>query len=111
MNRSIKRSLALLLTLCLALGLCACGKGGDGGSQTKDSAATPAPDFAYAAEYKDIHTESEIDYSPELICDGGFLLSYREKVGERPIPQGVTPEYEGQYDIMEPRLALGSPDG
>ena len=111
MNRSIKRSLSLLLILCLALGLCACGKGGDGGSQTKDSAATPAPDFVYAAEYKDIHTESEIDYSPELICDSGFLLSYREKTGERPIPQGVTPEYEGQYDIVEPRLALGSPDG
>ncbi len=111
MNRSIKRSLSLLLILCLALSLGACGKGGDGGSQTKDSAATPAPDFVYAAEYKDIHTESGIDYSPELICDGGFLLSYREKVGERPIPQGVTPEYEGQYDIMEPRLALGGLDG
>ena len=111
MNRSIKRSLALLLTLCLALGLGACGKGGDGGSQTKDSAATPAPDFVYAAEYQDIHTESEIDYAPELLCEDGFLLSYREKVGERPIPQGVTPEYEGQYDIMEPRLALGGLDG
>ena len=111
MNRSIKRSLSLLLILCLALSLGACGKGSDGGSQTKDSAATPAPDFVYAAAYQDIHTESEIDYSPELICDGGFLLSYREKVGERPIPQGVTPEYEGEYDIMEPRLALGSQDG
>ncbi|MDO5413261.1 MAG: extracellular solute-binding protein [bacterium] len=111
MNRSIKRSLALLLILCLALGLGACGKGGDGGSQTKDSAATPAPDFVYAAEYQDIHTESEIDYSPELLCEDGFLLSYREKVGERPILQGVTPEYEGQYDIMEPRLALGGLDG
>ena len=111
MNRSIKRSLALLLTLCLALGLGACGKGGDGGSQTKDSAATPAPDFVYAAEYQDIHNESDIDYAPELLCEDGFLLSYREKVGERPIPQGVTPEYEGQYDIMEPRLALGGLDG
>ena len=111
MNRSIKRSLSLLLILCLALSLGACGKGSDGGSQTKDSAATPAPDFVYAAAYQDIHTESEIDYAPELICDGGFLLSYREKVGERPIPQGVTPEYEGEYDIMEPRLALGSQDG
>ena len=111
MNQSIKRSLALLLILCLALGLGACGKGGDGGSQTKDSAATPAPDFVYAAEYQDIHTESEIDYAPELLCEDGFLLSYREKVGERPIPQGVTQEYEGQYDIMEPRLALGGLDG
>lgn len=111
MNRSIKRSLALLLILCLALGLGACGKGGDGGSQTKDSAATPAPDYVYAAEYQDIHNESDIDYAPELLCEDGFLLSYREKVGERPIPQGVTPEYEGQYDIMEPRLALGGPDG
>ena len=111
MNRSIKRSLSLLLILCLALSLGACGKGSDGGSQTKDSAATPAPDCVYAAAYQDIHTESAIDYSPELICDGGFLLSYREKVGERPIPQGVTPEYEGEYDIMEPRLALGSQDG
>ena len=49
MNRSTKCCLSLLLTLCLALGLGACGKGGDGGSQTKDSAATPAPDFVYAA--------------------------------------------------------------
>ena len=111
MNRSIKRSLALLLIPCLALSLGACGKGGDGGSQTKDSAATPAPDFVYAAAYKDIHNDSDTSYSPELLCEDGFLLSYREKVGERPIPQGVTPEYEGQYDIMEPRLALGSPDG
>lgn len=111
MNQSIKRSLALLLILCLALGLGACGKGGDGGSQTKDSAVTPAPDFVYAAEYQDIHNESNIDYAPELLCEDGFLLSYREKVGERPIPQGVTPEYEGQYDIMEPRLALGGLDG
>ena len=111
MNRSIKRSLALLLIPCLALSLGACGKGGDGGSQTKDSAATPAPDFVYAAAYQDIHNDSDTSYSPELLCEDGFLLSYREKVGERPIPQGVTPEYEGQYDIMEPRLALGSPDG
>ena len=111
MNRSIKRSLALLLILCLALGLGACGKGGDGGSQTKDSAATPAPDYVYAAEYQDIHNENDIDYAPELLCEDGFMLSYREKVGERPIPQGVTPEYEGQYDIMEPRLALGGLDG
>ena len=50
MNRSIKRSLALMLIPCLALSLGACGKGGDGGSQTKDSTATPAPDFVYAAE-------------------------------------------------------------
>ena len=94
MNRSIKRSLSLLLILCLALGLCACGKGGgENGSQTKDGAATPAPDFVYAAAYQDIHNESETSYSPELLCEDGFLLSYREKVGERPIPQGVMPEY------------------
>ena len=111
MIRNTNRCLALLLMLALALSLCACGKGNDGGSQTKAGPATPAPDFVYAAEYKDIHNKGDVAYSPELICDEGFLLSYREKVGERPVPQGATPEYEGQYDIMEPRLALGGLDG
>ena len=111
MKKTIKRCLALLLMLCLTLSLGACGKGSDGESQTKTGSATPAPDFVYAAEYKEIHNEGDTNYSPELICDEGFLLSYRGKVGERPIPQGVTPEYEGQYDIMEPRLALSGLDG
>ncbi|MGN0981833.1 MAG: ABC transporter substrate-binding protein [Candidatus Limivicinus sp.] len=112
MKQNIKRSLSLLLALCLALSLCACGKGGDGGSsQTKTGSDAPATDFVYSAAYQEIHSEGDTNYSPELICDEGFLLSYREKVGERPIPQGMTPEYEGQYDIMEPRLALGGPEG
>ena len=95
MKRNTKRCLALLLMLALALSLCACGKGSDGGSQPKPGTATPAPDFVYAAAYKDIHNDSDTSYSPEMLCEDGFLLSYREKVGERPIPQGVTPEYEG----------------
>ena len=78
MNRTMKRGLSLLLILCLALSLAACGKGGDtGSSQPKPGGpATPAPDFVYAAAYKDIHSEGDIAYSPELICDNGFLLSY-----------------------------------
>lgn len=112
MKFDLRRAMALLLTLCLALSLCACGKGSDSGKAAPSSSKEPeaTPEFTYAAEYKEITNDDSRLY-PELITDNGFYLSGNEKVADGVIPEGVTPEYEGQYDIMEPRISFSDFEG
>lgn len=113
MKLKFKSLIALLLVLAMALSLCACGKGGEEAQDkpAQGGESSPAPEFTYKAEYRELSGGSSSDMTPLLIADGGFYLRSSEKVGERPIPEGVTPEYEGQYDITEPRLVFGSFDG
>lgn len=108
-----KRIISALLVCCVLLTLCACGSGN--GQRTSPSAdpenAGTQPELVYAAEHKPLGNMDEfLNCSPYCPIEDGFYVSYNEKVGEQ-IPDGVTPEYEGQYDTLEPRLAFLGYDG
>lgn len=113
MKSKTKRLLSLLLALSLTLALCACGKSSGSGGKTAGSAASPGadPEFTYSAQFKELTSPKVTSFSPAVITDKGFYYYYMEKVGERPIPQGLKAEYQGQYDILEPRIAFCDFDG
>ena len=108
MNFKMKRFLCLLLALSLTLALCACGKPSGSGGKSPGSSASPgaAPEFTYSAQFKELTPPKVTSFSPAVITDEGFYYYYMEKVGERPIPQGLKAEYQGQYDILEPSIAF-----
>lgn len=112
MNFNLRRALALVLTLCLALSLCACGKGGEDGNAASNSGKAPeaTPEFTYTADYRELSYDEEGAY-PGLMTDSGIYLVGNEKVADGPVPEGVTPEYEGQYDVMEPRIFFSDFEG
>lgn len=111
----IKKLTALLLAAVMLLGLAACGKS-DADSVGKTTASsskadraaeTPAPEFGYKTEYKDLELGNA-----NVVCmaDDSLYCQRYEKIGEN-IPDGVTPEFEGQYDILELRLDKVGFDG
>lgn len=111
----IKKFTALLLAAVMILGLAACGNSGadSAGKTTANSskadkaAETPAPEFGYRTEYKDLELG---DANVVCMADDSLYCQRFEKIGEN-IPDGVTPEFEGQYDILELRLDKVGFDG
>lgn len=114
MKAKLKSVLSIFMIFCLMLGLCACGNKDGSDAKTTDSPAdTAQPDYIYTAEHKTLPDSGEyknFNFAPYCLTESGFYMSYYAKVGEN-IPEGMTPEYEGQYDILEPRLAFSSYDG
>ncbi|MBR1566387.1 MAG: extracellular solute-binding protein [Oscillospiraceae bacterium] len=101
--------LFLTLALCLALAACSSG-GGDTSATSAPVEATATPEDVYASEYRTL-----ADHSPDFISirsynDDGFYFSKWEKVGEN-IPEGVKPQYEGQYDVYQTFLYYMDKDG
>lgn len=107
MKLKIKQALSLLLALCLVLSLCACGSGEEKpqGSTGGAAAPTQTPEFTYAAEYVALDPGNEHP-GPDLLTDDGVYFDYMEKVADGVVPEGATVEYEGQYDVYEPRLTF-----
>ncbi len=112
MKSNVKKFLSLLLVLSLVLALCACGKSEGAGDKGSDTSASPeaAPEFAYISEFKDLELPGK-SAAPAVLTDDGFYYYYMEKVGERSVPEGQKPEYEGQFDILEPRIAFSDFEG
>ena len=111
MKSKTKRLLSLLLALSLILALCACGKSENGGNGSDTSASPEAtPEFAYVSDFKKLELTGK-SAAPAALTDEGFYYYYMEKVGERPVPEGQKPEYEGQFDILEPRIAFSDFEG
>lgn len=106
-----KAMLSLILALVMVLGLAACGKGGEDGGKTDDGKEQDTPEFVYTAEYKKLsQNDNTRGMTPRVYTSEGFYAETTEKVGEN-IPEGVTPEYEGQYDVYENRLYFVSYEG
>ena len=81
------------------------GNGGNGGS------ATPAPDtYVYNAKFIPISSGNMNGFQAVACRDGQVLATCWEKIGEN-IPEGVTPEYEGQYDVYGMKLYSIALDG
>ena len=112
MKSNVKKFLSLLLVLSLVLALCACGKSEVAGDKGSNTSASPeaAPEFAYISEFKDLELPGK-SAAPAVLTDDGFYYYYMEKVGERSVPEGQKPEYEGQFDILEPRIAFSDFEG
>ena len=112
MKSKTKRLLSLLLVLSLVLALCACGKSEGAGDKGSDTSASPeaAPEFAYVSDFKKLELTGK-SAAPAALTDEGFYYYYMEKVGERSVPEGQKPEYEGQFDILEPRIAFSDFEG
>lgn len=98
MKNRARRILALLLVAVMALGLAACGKSGGESGKPGQTEQEQHPEFTYAAEYKTFLKDQENSYSPRAYTDDGFYAISWEKISSE-IPEGVTPEYEGQYDV------------
>ncbi len=113
MSLKIKKGLGLLLSLGLVLALCACGKSSLSGDKAAEGTAVPGmdPEFVYSAQFKELPPPQVSSLSPAAMTREGFYYIYMEKAGERPVPQGMSAEYEGQYDILEPRIAFCGFDG
>ena len=112
MNFKPKNFLCLLLALSLTLALGACGKSSSGGKAPGSSVSPGAtPEFTYSAQFKSLPLPQVTSFNPAILTDTGFYYNYMEKAGERPIPQGLSLEYEGQYDILQPRIAFCDFDG
>lgn len=111
MKHRIRSILALLLVAVMALGLAACGKSGDSGDKPAENKGEgDHPEFAYMAEFKELVSDSETPLSPRLYTEEGYYSVSWEKVGEN-IPEGVTPRYEGEYDVYGSFLYFVSFDG
>lgn len=104
MKGYLRSALALLMALLMVLSLAACAK--------TESPAEPqeeSPAYAYAADYQRIESDSR-SLTARCFTDEGFYAVSMEKVGEA-IPEGVEPEYEGQYDVYEARIFFANDEG
>ena len=110
--KKLKNPVCLLLALAMCLTLAACG--GSGGtaapSATKAPEATATPEDVYVSEYRTLSKNSDNYLSVRSYGDDGLYYSSWEKIGEN-IPEGVKPQYEGQYDVYATFLYYMDKDG
>lgn len=106
MNKNLRSVLALLLVPVLMLSLAACGKQNEEETAPEETAA---PEYVYTAAYKTVSGGSAY-MDPQVFTEDGFYVTANEKVGTK-VPEDGVIEYEGQYDIYEPRLYFVGKDG
>ena len=76
-----------------------------------DATATPVPvTYVYHAEFVPLSGAGGNRFTAYACQNGRILAGCYEKIGEN-IPEGVTPEYEGQYDVYGTRLYSIGLDG
>lgn len=109
MKLTVRKAAALLLVLCVLLALAACGDGDDS-TKGPDGGTAQNPEYVYTASYKNLRKNSEDFSMPKAVTDEGFYTTGSEKIGEN-IPEGVKPEYEGQYDVYAPYISFFNFDG
>lgn len=101
--KKAKVFITLLLCAAMLLSLSACGG-------KNEDVQEETPEFVYASSYQTLVENSKNYINPTAFVDGGFYSTVYEKVGED-IPEGVTPEYEGQYDVYEYRIYFTDNNG
>ena len=107
----MKNIVCLLLALAMSLSLAACGSsGGSANTATPAPTESAAPELVYVSDFKKLLDDSENYVSIRSYSDDGIYYSSWEKVGEN-IPEGVKPQFEGQYDVYETFLYHMDKDG
>ena len=99
------RIVCLILAVVMCLSLAACGSSGQPGTVNTKKDQEPTPEYVYTAEYKDLTQNRENYLNICAMTADGMYATSNEKIGEN-IPEGVTPEYEGQYDVYGTFLYL-----
>ena len=108
MKHKFRSCTALLMALCMVFSLAACGQSGSTGSDTKPSGTKntePTPEFVYSASFTKLRENSKDNSQPQTVTADGFYSVGNEKVGDN-TPEGVTPDYEGQYDVYAPYITF-----
>lgn len=110
---NMKKFLALILALSMIFTLCACGGSSESSSQSSAPAAkaeaTPAPEYVYESSFKSVHLDTQ-NISTFGTDGNGFYILVSKTVPGEP-PEGVTPNYEGQFDTTEQYLKYIGFDG
>lgn len=112
MKKTAKSLLALTLAIATVFSLAACGKQ-DNPANTDNDRPADAPEYVYAAEYTSVRmpaAAASVSISPRAYTADGFYATSYEKVGENN-PDGLTPEYEGQFDVYGYKLYFVGFDG
>ncbi len=113
--KKMKNLVALLLVLAMCFALTACGGSQSAGDKPAATAAkapeeTASPAYVYVSEFRTLIEKSKDYATVRSYGDDGIYYSTWEKVGEN-IPEGVKPQYEGQYDVYEAFLYHMDRDG
>ena len=109
--QKLRNTVCLLLALALCLSLTGCGSStGGGATETKAPEETAAPELVYVSEYQPLMDDSANYISIRSYNDDGLYYSSWEKIGEN-TPEGVKPQYEGQYDVYGTFLYYLDKDG
>ena len=108
--KQMKNLVCLLLAAAMCLSLAACGSSGSSPAATATPDASAEPEYVYVSSYKSLVDHSKDYVSVRSYSDEGLYYSVWEKVGEN-IPEGVKPQYEGQYDVYESFLYYMDKDG
>lgn len=103
---TLKRLAALSLTAAMALSLAACGgNNADAAQGAPQADGAEGTEYVYSPRFTPIVEAGDEESSPLLLTDAGLYYLTLETVGDA-TPEGVTPEYEGQYAIKEVRLGI-----
>ena len=110
--KKLKTPVCLLLALVMCLTLTACGGSGKTSAPAATSApeATATPEDVYVSEYKTLSKDSKNYFSVRSFSPDGMYCTSWEKIGEN-IPEGVKPQYEGQYDVYATFIYFMDKDG
>ena len=120
--KKTKRLLSLILIAALCLGLAGVLAGCNKKEKTDDPASpgaeeptgvSPTPGeetYVYVPTYVSLQEKLENGVNTLAFRDGRFLASSYMKVRSE-IPEGVTPQWEGQYDVYENRFFWVGLDG
>lgn len=98
LKKALCAATALTIALAMALGLSGCGKENADSDNGNSQDGVTASGFVYVPEYKEIKIDNQWGFNSVAYTDDGFYALSNEVIGNE-TPEGVTPEWEGQYDI------------
>ena len=136
MKETLKKIVIITLVCAMCLGLCACGSSGtysktaenspDSGKTAAETAsattapaaatdisATAAPEFMYKATYTDVTGDEDVSYyTPAYYFpDGSGFYATGYVITGSHAPEGVEPQYYGQFNDTEPAIFKVTFDG
>ena len=103
-------ALCLILAMCFTLAACGGGDTPQAGTDTQNTQSGEHPEYVYTAEFDTFMKDSETYFYPRVATNDGYYITSYEKTGTF-IPEGVTPEYEGQYDVYQSMLYFCDKNG